>query len=80
MLTLIAMTYGILGKVVALTRYPKQMRENLKKFDVQRATASWTKMSDLRHTLNEFEDVRRNVRRRPLRRDSAFLTAICGRW
>ena len=33
-----------------LTRYPQQMRENVRKFDVKRATDSWKKIRDLRHT------------------------------
>ena len=33
-----------------LTRYPEQMRENVRKFDVKRATDSWNKIRDLRHT------------------------------
>ena len=34
-----------------LTRYPEQMREKVTKFDVKRSMDSWTKVSDLRHTL-----------------------------
>ena len=32
-------------------RYPEQMRENVRKFDVKRSTDSWNKIRDLRHTL-----------------------------
>ena len=32
------------------TRYPEQMRENVRRFDVKRPTDSWTKIRDLRHT------------------------------
>ena len=51
LLTLIAMTYGKLVEFITLTRYPGQMRENVTKFDLQRATSSWTKTRDLSHTL-----------------------------
>ena len=34
-LTLIAITHGNLGGLMNLTRYPKQMRENVRKFDVK---------------------------------------------
>ena len=54
LLTMIVMTYGKLGEYITLTRYPEQMRECLTKFDLQRATASWIKMRDLRHTLIHF--------------------------
>ena len=37
-----------------LTRYPEQMRENVRKFDVKRATDSWNKIRDLRHTLIQY--------------------------
>ena len=37
-----------------LTRYPEQMRENVKKFDVKKATDSWNKIRDLRHTLIQY--------------------------
>ena len=29
-----------------LTRYPEQMRENVRKFDVKKATDSWNKIRD----------------------------------
>ena len=41
LLTLIAITHGNLGESLNLTRYPKQMRENVRKFDVKRSTDSW---------------------------------------
>ena len=53
-LTLVATTYGRLGELITLTRYPKQMRQNGKKFDMRRAKASWIKMRDLRHTLIQY--------------------------
>ena len=37
-----------------LTRYPEQMRENVKKFDMKISTGSWTKIRDLRHTLIQY--------------------------
>ena len=36
---------------MTLTRYPKQMRENVKQFDMKTSTDSWTKMRDLRQKL-----------------------------
>ena len=51
LLTLIAITHGNLGGLMNLTRYPEQMRENVRKFDVKRATDSWNKIKDLRQTL-----------------------------
>ena len=38
LLTLIAKTHGNLGGLMNLTRYPEQMRENVKRFDVKKAT------------------------------------------
>ena len=37
-----------------LTRYPEQIRENVKKFDVKKATDSWNKIRDLRQTLIQY--------------------------
>ena len=37
-----------------LTRYPEQMRETVRMFDVKRPTDSWTKIRDLRHTLIQY--------------------------
>ena len=51
LLTLIAITHGNLGGMMNLTRYPEQMRENVRKFEVKRSTDSWNKIRDLRHTL-----------------------------
>ena len=51
LLTLIAKTHGNLGGLMNLTRYPEQMRENVRRFDVKKATDSWNKIRDLRHTL-----------------------------
>ena len=50
LLTLIAITHGNLGGPMNLTRYPEQMRENVRKIDVKRATDSWNKIRVLRHT------------------------------
>ena len=54
LLTLIAISLGNLGGLMNLTRYPEQMRENVRKFDVKRATDSWNKIKDLRHTLIQY--------------------------
>ena len=51
LLTLIAITHGNLGGLMNLTRYPEQMRENVRRFDVKRPTDSWTKITYLGHTL-----------------------------
>ena len=37
-----------------LTRYPDQIRENVRKFDVKKATDAWNKKRDLRHTLIQY--------------------------
>ena len=37
-----------------LARYPEQIRENARKFDVKRSTDSWNKIRDLRHTLIQY--------------------------
>ena len=50
LLTLIAITHGNLGGLMNLTRYPEQMRDNVKKIDVKRSTDSWNKIRVLRHT------------------------------
>ena len=47
LLTLIAITHGNLGGLMNLTRYPEQMRENVKKFDVKKATDSWNQIRDV---------------------------------
>ena len=47
LLTLIAITHGNLGGFMILTRYPEQMGENVRKFDVKRSTDSWKKIRDL---------------------------------
>ena len=54
LLTLIAITHGNLGGQMKLTRYPEQMIENVKKFDVKKATDSWNKIRDLRHTIIQY--------------------------
>ena len=54
LLTLIAITHGNLGGLMKLTPYPEQMIENVKKFDVKKATDSWNKIRDLRHTLIQY--------------------------
>ena len=54
LLTLIAITHGNLGGTMNLTRYPKQMRENVRRFDVKKATDFWNTIRDLRHTLIQY--------------------------
>ena len=51
LLMLIVITHGNLEGLMNLTRYPEQMRENVRKFDVKRATDSWNKIRDVRHTF-----------------------------
>ena len=54
LLTLIAKTHGNLRGLMNLTRYPEQMRENVRIFDVKKATDSWNRIRDLRHTLIQY--------------------------
>ena len=54
LLTLFAITHGNLGGLMNLTRYPEQMRENVRKLDVKRSTDSWNKIRDLRHTRIQY--------------------------
>ena len=37
-----------------LTRYPEQMRENVRRFVVKKATDSWNEIRDLRYTLIQY--------------------------
>ena len=53
-LTLMAITHGNLGGLTNLTRYPEQMKENVRRFDMKRSTDSWNKVRDLRHTLFQY--------------------------
>ena len=54
LLTLNAVSHGNLGGLMNLTRYPEQIKENVKRFDVKRLTDFWTKIRDLRHTLIQY--------------------------
>ena len=54
LLALIAITRKNLGGLMNLTRYPEQMRENVRKLDRKRATDSWNNIRDLRHTLIQY--------------------------
>ena len=54
LLTLFAITHGNLGGLMNLTRYPEQMRENMRRFDVKKFTDLWNKIRDLRHTLIQY--------------------------
>ena len=46
--------HGNLGGLMNLTRYPEQMRDKVRKFDVKLATDSWNNIRDLRHTLIQY--------------------------
>ena len=39
---------------IVLTRYPEQMREHVKKFEIKRSRDSWTKLRDIGHTLIKY--------------------------
>ena len=54
LLTLIAITHGNLGGLMKLTRCPEQMKERVTKLDMKKATDSWNKIRDLRHTLVQY--------------------------
>ena len=54
LLTIIAITHGKLRGLISLTRYPEQMRKNVRKFDLKRSTDSSTKKRDLRYTLIQY--------------------------
>ena len=54
LLTFIAFAHGNLGGLMKLTRCPEQMREKVRKLDVKKATDSWNKIRDLRHTLIQY--------------------------
>ena len=54
LLTVIAVPHGNLGGLMNLTRYPEQIRENVRRFDLKRPTDSWTKIRDLRHTSIQY--------------------------
>ena len=51
LLALNAITHGNLGGLMNLTRYPEQMKENVRSIDMKRSTDSWTKVRDLKHAL-----------------------------
>ena len=83
LLVIIAITHGNLGGLMNLTRYPEQMRENVRRFDMKRPTEFWIKIRDMRHTLIGYllqrtgedetiqreEDVRRHAGGTPLLTD-----------
>ena len=54
LLSLIAITHGNLGGLMKLTRCSEQMREKVRKLDMKKATDSWNKIRDLRHTLIQY--------------------------
>ena len=61
LLTLIPITHGNLGGVIKLTRCPEQMEERVRKLDMKKATDSWNKIRDLRHTLIQHAPTNRSV-------------------
>ena len=48
------MTYDRLGEFITLRKFPEKMLKNVKKLDLQRAAAYWTKLRDLRQTSIQF--------------------------
>ena len=54
LLTLIAITRETLGGLINSTRYPEQMRENVKKFEKKRSSDASTQIRDLRHILIQY--------------------------
>ena len=52
--TLIAMTYGRLGDLLVLLRYPEQLQGSSREFNAQLETASLKKMKDWRILLLQF--------------------------
>ena len=54
LLTLIAMTYGRLGDVLVLLRYPEQLQGPSREFNAQLETASLRKMKDWRTLLLQY--------------------------
>ena len=54
LLTVIAITHGNLGEFLNLIRYPEQMRDNMRRFVVERPTDCWTEIRDLGHTLIKY--------------------------
>ena len=54
LLTLIAMTYGRLGDLLVLLRYPQQLQGTSREFNAQLETASLKKMNDWRILLLQY--------------------------
>ena len=54
LLTLIAMTYGRLGDLLVLLRYPEQLQGTSREFNAQLETASLKKMNDWRILLLQY--------------------------
>ena len=54
LLTLIAMTYGWLGELLVLLRYPEQLQGTSREFNAQLETASLKKMKDWRILLLQY--------------------------
>ena len=54
LVTPIPITHRNLGGLINLTRYPEQMKENVRKFDLKGPTDSWSKIRDLRYTLIQY--------------------------
>ena len=54
LLTLIAMTYGRLGDLFVLLRYPEQLQGAIREFNAKMETASYRKMKDWRILLLQY--------------------------
>ena len=54
LLTLIVLTYGRLGELFVLLRYPEQLQGSSREFDAQMETASYRKLKDWRILLLQF--------------------------
>ena len=52
--TLIVLTYGRLGELFVLLRYPEQLQGSSREFDAQMETASYRKLKDWRTLLLQF--------------------------
>ena len=54
LLTLIVMTYGRLGDLFVLLRYPEQLQGPRSEYDAQMETASYLKLKDWRTLLHQY--------------------------
>ena len=77
LLTLIAMTYGRLGDLLVLLRYPEQLQGTGREFNAQLETASLRKMKDWRTLLLQYL-LQQNIRWRRMRVSvSSILACPC---